>query len=169
MGNQARLEQDTRNADFKGTLLELRAPQAGVVKDLATNTKGAVVQPGMVLLTLVPKGEQLVAEVQIKNEDIGFVQVGQNVRVKLAAHPFQKYGLLDGTVLNVATDAQSGTNGNTQGTAATSNGTNSAANAAGYKAILKLNAQYLEATDGKQAQRLKHKNSDKPLKGEIFQ
>ena len=77
IGQLARLEQDSRKSTFKSGLLELRAPQAGVVKDIATTTRGAVVQPGMVLLTLVPKGERLVAEVQVRNDDVAFVQPGQ--------------------------------------------------------------------------------------------
>ena len=58
-------------------LMELRAPQAGTVKDVATTTEGAVVQPGTVVMTLVPTGEKLYADVYIKNEDIGFVEAGQ--------------------------------------------------------------------------------------------
>ncbi len=34
--------------------MELKAPQAGTVKDIATTTEGAVVQPGSVILTLLP-------------------------------------------------------------------------------------------------------------------
>ncbi len=90
---------------YRGARTELRAPEDGIVKDLATTTLGAVVQPGTVLLTIVPKNEALLAEVSIKNEDIGFVQVGQRARVKLAAFPFQKYGMLDGTVVNVGAEA----------------------------------------------------------------
>jgi HlyD family secretion protein len=44
-------------------LLELRASQDGVVKDLATHTTGTVVQPGTIMLTLVPQNETLRAEV----------------------------------------------------------------------------------------------------------
>jgi HlyD family secretion protein len=106
LGNEvARLEEETRKLGFREGLLELRAPQAGVVKDLATTTPGAVVQPGTVLLTLVPVGEPLVAEVYIRNQDIGFVSEGQAARVKLAAYPFTKYGMLDGRVVTVSADA----------------------------------------------------------------
>jgi hemolysin D len=90
---------------YREGLMELRAPQAGTVKDLATTTEGAVVQPSSVLLTLVPQGEPLFADVMIRNEDIGFVQPGQNAQVKLAAFPFQKYGLLQGKVIHVSADA----------------------------------------------------------------
>jgi hemolysin D len=54
---------------------------------------------------LVPVGEPLIAEVYIDNQDIGFVREGQAVRVKLAAYPFTKYGLLDGIVTNISADA----------------------------------------------------------------
>lgn len=102
----ARLEQEKQKSDYRQRILELKAPQDGVVKDLATTTKGAVVQPGMVLLTLVPKGEKLLAEVNVRNEDIASVERGQLVKLKLAAYPFQKYGLLNGLVLQVAADAR---------------------------------------------------------------
>ena len=50
------------------------------MKELATTTIGAVVQPGTVLVSLVPHDEPLLAEVLIENKDIGFVQPGQPVR-----------------------------------------------------------------------------------------
>ena len=108
---QVDIESQSRKADgeltkqqFKSGLLELRAPEAGVVKDLSV-TAGTVVQPGAVLLNIVPLAVPLVAEVAIKNEDVGFVQPGQSAKVKLMAYPFQKYGLVEGTVEHVAADA----------------------------------------------------------------
>ena len=104
--NQAqKLEQERARQDHRSALLELRAPTAGIVKDLAVHTTGTVVAPGSVLLTVVPDNEPLVAEVQVRNDDVGFIAVGQPVRVKLVAYPFQKYGMLDGTVRQLAADA----------------------------------------------------------------
>jgi len=100
-----RLTQEIAKQAHRGELLELKAPQAAIVKDLATHSAGTVVQPGTVLLTLVPKDEKLRAEVWIAKEDIGFVRAGSQVKVKLAAFPFQKYGMLDGTVEYVGADA----------------------------------------------------------------
>ncbi|NMG47786.1 HlyD family type I secretion periplasmic adaptor subunit [Azoarcus communis] len=88
-------------------LLELKAPQDGVIKDLATHTAGTVVQPGTVLASLVPSDESLKAEVWISNEDIGFVREGQTVKLKFAPYSFQKYGMGQGTVEHVSADAQS--------------------------------------------------------------
>ena len=52
------------------------------------------------------RAQSFVAEVWIDNIDVGFVQAEQKARVKLAAYPFQKYGMLDGVVKQVSADAQ---------------------------------------------------------------
>ena len=101
-----KLRQDWEKQQHRHSLLELRAPQAGIVKDLATHTPGTVVAPGTILLTLVPHNEPLVAEVWVGNADSGFVRPEQSARVKLAAYPFQKYGMLDGVVRHIGADAQ---------------------------------------------------------------
>ena len=54
---RGRGEEDLAKQLFRARAVELRAPQAGIVKDLATHTIGTVVSPGTVLLTLVPVGE----------------------------------------------------------------------------------------------------------------
>jgi HlyD family secretion protein len=100
-----KLSQELAKHSYRHGLLELRAPQAGIVKDLATHTPGTVVSPGTVMLTIVPHNEPLLAEVWINNADAGFVGVKQKVRIKLDAYPFQKYGMLDGMVRLVTHDA----------------------------------------------------------------
>jgi len=104
-GQATKLDQEIAKQAHKQELLELKALQDGVVKDLATHTAGTVVQPGTVLLTLVPKEETLRAEVWVSNEDIGFVRPGQPVKLKFAAFPFQKYGMVEGTIEHVSADA----------------------------------------------------------------
>jgi len=100
-----KLQQDQLKQIHRSSLLELRAPQAGLVKDLATHTIGTVVATGTVLLSIVPEDEPLVAEILVHNEDIGFVRPNQPVKVKLAAYPFQKYGLMNGQILQIWPDA----------------------------------------------------------------
>ena len=130
----ARLQQDWEKQRHRHSLLELRAPEAGVVKDLATHTPGTVVAPGTILLTLVPKDEPLLAEVWVANLDAGFVQAMQKVRVKLVAYPFQKYGMLDGAVRQVSADAQE---------KADVNGARNFHDAA-YRTLITLDREYLE-------------------------
>lgn len=100
-----RLRQELAKQQHRHGLLELRAPQAGLVKDLATHTPGTVAAPGTILMTLVPKDETLRAEVWVANDDVGFVRPRQEAKIKLAAFQFQKYGMLDGTVAQVSADA----------------------------------------------------------------
>jgi hemolysin D len=107
-GQLRKLQQDQLKQEHKTGLLELKASQAGIVKDLATHTIGTVVSPGTVVLSLVPENEPLVAEVMVKNDDVGFVYAQQHVKVKLSAYPFEKYGMLDGEVVHVGPDASEG-------------------------------------------------------------
>lgn len=101
----ARLREESGKHIHRASLLELRAPEAGIVKDLATHTPGTVLSPGTVVMTLVPHTQPLKAEVWLANEDAGWVTPGQATKLKLAAYPFQKYGMVDGKVEHVSPDA----------------------------------------------------------------
>jgi HlyD family secretion protein len=100
-----RSAQEFEKSSVKAGMLEIRSPADGIVKDLAITARGAVVAAGAPLLNVVPVGESLQAEVLLKNEDVGFVGTGQVARIKVAAYPFQKYGLLEGAVSLVSADA----------------------------------------------------------------
>lgn len=139
-----RLEQESHKSGLRAQLMEIRAPYDGIVKDLSVHTLGHVVQAGSPLLQVVPKGEVLRAEALLANEDVGFVEIGQTVKLKLAAYPFQKYGLLEGRVVQISADAIE------QAEAARSAGTNPMAGAVQtYKAIVELNEQALKLPNGK--------------------
>lgn len=136
---QKRMEGELQKQVYKSGLLELKATEDGTVKDMATYTPGAVVQPGAALLNLVPKNELLFAEVAIHNEDMGFVAPGQGVKVKLQAYPFQKYGMLEGTVALISADSSA--NDPQKATAL-------GQNPQSYKALVKLASQELRASSG---------------------
>jgi hemolysin D len=141
-GDYQKLQQDLAKQTHRSNLLELKAPQAGIVKDLATHTVGTVVSTGTVLLSIVPEDEPLVAEVLIRHDDVGFVHPHQAVKIKLAAYPFQKYGLLDGKIVQVWPDASDPNASGTQ-----SNRSNEASAppeaVTGFKALVSLDRQTL--------------------------
>ncbi|WP_375763222.1 HlyD family type I secretion periplasmic adaptor subunit [Bradyrhizobium sp. Pha-3] len=97
--------QQYAKASTKLTRTKLFAPTSGTVQALAVTTLGQVVTTGQQLLTIVPDGGQLQAEVYVSNTDIGFVKVGQDVVVKVDTFPFTRFGSLHGKVINVANDA----------------------------------------------------------------
>jgi len=78
----------------------------------------------------------------VSNDDVGFVRVGQDVKVKLAAFPFQRYGMLEGTVLRIAADAAESSLDKESPRAQPETGQREVSP---YKAIVKLNAQKLRA------------------------
>ena len=128
--------QELEKSTVKAGQLEIRAPNSGVVKDMATTNRGAVVAAGALLMNIVPKEEPLQAEMLLKNEDVGFIAVGQAVNVKVAAYPFQKYGLLDGKVNLVSADSADPKQQQQQGQAPTLT----------YRAIVSLDATALKST-----------------------
>ena len=141
-GQTDRLAQELAKQSHRQTLLELKASQESVVKDLATHSPGTVVQPGTVLLTLVPKDDILRAEVWVSNEDIGFVRQRQPVKLKFAAFPFQKYGMVEGTVEHIGADSADG-----PGSGASEAGRNDSparSRPLVYKALVALKRPHLE-------------------------
>ncbi|MBR8830151.1 MAG: Leukotoxin export protein LtxD [Chroococcopsis gigantea SAG 12.99] len=94
---------------------ELKAPIDGVVFDLKA-APGFVPQPSQAeaLMKIVPAGCPdgtvskdgcLVAEVDVTNEDIGFVNVGQKADIRIDSFSYSEYGDIKGKVINVGSDA----------------------------------------------------------------
>jgi len=141
-----RASQERAKLAHRQGLLELRAPQPGIVKDLATHTAGTVVAPGTILMTLVPEGDKLLAEVWISNQDVGFVRPGQQAKLKLAAFQFQKYGLVEGRVLHINADATEAPSPNTRSDALS--GRDRPMGPLAFRALVELASQEL-AADGR--------------------
>jgi hemolysin D len=133
--------QELAKHEHRFGLLELRAPQPGVVKDLATHTAGTVASPGTILMTLVPEGDDMLAEVWVSNQDVGFVRPGQEVKLKLVAFQFQKYGMVEGKVRQVSTDATEAPSPNTRSDALS--GRDRPMGPLAYRALVDLKTQEL--------------------------
>ena len=99
-----------------------------------------MLQPGTVLMTIVPANEPLRAEVWVDNHDRGFVHEGQKVRVKVAPYPFQKYGMIEGVVKTVSADASE-----SQRNAGPEGQNTPPPPASQFRSIVELKAQVLEA------------------------
>ena len=104
-GQLLKLQQEREKQTHRHGLLELKAPQEAIVKDLATRSVGSVLAPGTVVMTLVPRNEEVQAEVWVTSLDAGFVRPDQPVKLKFSAYPFQKYGMVAGRVKHVSPDS----------------------------------------------------------------
>lgn len=65
--------------------MEIRAPIAGSVNELAVHTVGGVISPAETLATIVPKGADLTIEAKIAPVDIDQVFIGQEARLRFSA------------------------------------------------------------------------------------
>lgn len=99
------LRADLAKAQQRAIQSVLKAPIDGTVQQLAVHTIGGVVTPAEPLLSVVPDQANFVVEAMVQNKDVGFIHAGQTARVKVETFNFTRYGLIDGTVLDVTRDA----------------------------------------------------------------
>jgi adhesin transport system membrane fusion protein len=83
----------------------MRSPVRGIVKTVHITTLGAVIQPGASILEIVPLGDTLLIEAQVRPDDIAFIRPGQPATVKITAYDYSIYGGLPGRVEHVSADS----------------------------------------------------------------
>lgn len=83
----------------------IRSPVSGKVQQLKVHTEGGVVTTAETLMIIVPENDTLEITALVQNKDIGFINVGQNVIIKVEAFPYTRYGYLTGKVKNINLDA----------------------------------------------------------------
>lgn len=79
----------------------IRASVDGTIYGLTNSNSGNVVQSGEIIMKLIPDNTPLEVEAKVLNKDIGFINVGQKVKVKLDSFKFTKYGYIEGEVINI--------------------------------------------------------------------
>lgn len=101
----ASLDQETIENDSRNAVL-VTAPQAGLISALPVNA-GQALQVGQTVASLVPiaidgRPAELEAQLFAPSRTAGFAQPGQEVFLKLAAYPYQKFGLAHGSITSVS-------------------------------------------------------------------
>jgi HlyD family secretion protein len=89
-------------------LVVISAPEDGVVLEVARRSVGSVLQGGEPLVTLLPSGEAMIADVSIGSADIGHIKQGDEAVIKVDAFPYQKHGSLNGRLRTISQDSGSG-------------------------------------------------------------
>ena len=99
-GSAAEIE--GRIADLDGQRAALiTAPVGGRVSALQAWV-GKPADPAMPLLSIVPEGGVLQAQLLVPARAIGLVRPGQRVRLSYDAFPYQRYGFAEGVVASIA-------------------------------------------------------------------
>lgn len=91
--------------------LVVRAPARGYVQDLKVQTVGQVVQPGGLMLQIVPDNVPLEAIVRIAPKDIGHVKAGQPVNLRVASFDYSRFGMAEGKLQRVTATSLVGEDG----------------------------------------------------------
>jgi len=110
--NLAPLAASLRTATDRVDRSELRAPADGIVKTIHQNTVGGVIEPAKVVMEIVPIHDKLKVTAKVSPNDIGFLKVGQQVKVKITAYDAQRYGALDGHLTRIGADTVTDSKGN---------------------------------------------------------
>jgi hemolysin D len=94
---------DMAKAQKVHDLITLVAPEDAIVLKIAQASAGSVVADNPEpLFTLVPLRGALEAEVEIDSKDIGFIQPGDPVQLKLEAYPFMRHGTMKGKIKTIS-------------------------------------------------------------------
>jgi HlyD family secretion protein len=84
--------------------VDIRAPQTGIVHQLAVHTVGGVIGKGETIMQIVPRNDTLIVEAKVAPNDIDQVKLGAAVRARLAAGDRRTLPDLEGHVVLVSAD-----------------------------------------------------------------
>ena len=85
-------------------LTRIRAPSEGTVVGLTVHTVGGVVRAGERLMDVVPEGQDLIVEAQVRPEDADNLAPGQTTEVRITAFHGRDMPIVNGEVRNVSAD-----------------------------------------------------------------
>lgn len=98
----AEIEQTLIRAKDRVTRLDVYAPLSGIVQDLSITRINAVVEPGQVIMQLVPTGDDMIVEARILPNEVGHIHPGQPVEVKVDSYDSARFGSVEGIVERIS-------------------------------------------------------------------
>lgn len=130
----ANLEKEIVENELTLKYQKIRSPINGTIFNLIPQKPGFVINTNEPILEIVPE-DNLQARVEIESSKIGFVQVGKKVDISIDSFPASDFGVIEGVVSRVSTDALQPDPRIQKGFR--------------YPSNIKLNTQFLETRNGK--------------------
>ena len=84
--------------------VDIRAPQDGLVHQLAVFTVGGVINPGEQIMLIVPQDDRLLVEAKISPSDVDQVRKGMQARLRFSAFSQQTTPQITGEVVSLSPD-----------------------------------------------------------------
>ncbi len=96
----AALEQERMERQSRRTI-EIAAPADGTATAILVD-RGQTAQPNTLLLSILPQGAILEAQLLVPSRSIGFIEPEQRVSLRYQAFPYQRFGLHHGRVTEIS-------------------------------------------------------------------
>lgn len=84
--------------------VEIRAPLAGFIHQLAVHTVGGVVSPGEAIMLIVPEADRLSIEAKVSPQEIDQLYIGQPTGLRFTAFNQRTTPEISGTVTRISAD-----------------------------------------------------------------
>lgn len=133
--NALAIQQDLAESEARREI-RILAPTAGTVTTIAAEV-GKQVSADSTLMSILPAGSELEAEIYAPSRAVGFVKPGMKVLLRYQAYPYQKFGQYEAVVHEVAGTSMSAQELTLPGITMTSNQTSEPL----YRIRLKLKRQ----------------------------
>lgn len=99
------LDAVTENEARRARLI-IYSPVNGVVEKLQITGPGEVIAPGDLVAVVLPTQDRLIAEVHLQPDDIGHIEVGDDVELISTSFNAKKYGVQLGEVMEISPNSQ---------------------------------------------------------------
>jgi HlyD family secretion protein len=103
-GKIAEFKERVTAAEDQLKRVDLRAPQTGIVHQLAVHTVGGVIANGETVMQIVPRADELVVEAKVAPNDIDQVAVGAEAVVRVLAGNQRTTPVITGRLTRVSAD-----------------------------------------------------------------
>ncbi len=84
----------------------VRSPITGTIFEFPIKKAKAFVQAGQLIAQIAPQNVPLIVKAQVPSSNSGFLKVGQPVKLKFDAYPFQDYGVVSGRLQWLSPDSK---------------------------------------------------------------
>ncbi|QNU67765.1 HlyD family efflux transporter periplasmic adaptor subunit [Ruminiclostridium herbifermentans] len=102
----ASIEQNIKRLQLDIDRAIVRANIDGVVNVISQIYKGDFVPSGREILTVIPdNNSSFIMQININNQDIGEINIGDAVKYSFAALPYREYGQITGRIISISQDS----------------------------------------------------------------
>jgi hemolysin D len=84
----------------------VRSPVTGTIFEFPIKKPKAFLQTGQLIAQIAPQNAPLIVRAQVPSSNSGFLKVGQPVKLKFDAYPFQDYGVVSGRLQWLSPDSK---------------------------------------------------------------